>query len=81
MQVREQLIELWIKQHKDEMKQMSPRVRSTKEYEFERWVSSERQEIEKEKQHYENTKKKTEDLISQIIKSASRIKKQISETV
>ena len=63
------------------MKQMSPRVRSTKEYEFERWVSSERQEIEKEKQHYENTKKKTEDLISQIIKSASRIKKQISETV
>lgn len=60
---------------------MSPRVRSTKEYEFERWVSSERQEIEKEKQHYENTKKKTEDLISQIIKSASRIKKQISETV
>lgn len=81
MQVREQLIELWIKQHKDEMRQMSPRVRSTKEYEFERWVSSERQEIEKEKQHYENTKKKTEDLISQIIKSASRIKKQISETV
>jgi len=43
---------------------MSPRIRSNKEYEFEKWVSAEREEIQKEKDHYENTKKKTEDLIS-----------------
>lgn len=49
MEVWEQLIELRIKQHKSEMKNMSPWVRSTKEYEFEKWVDSERQEIEKEK--------------------------------
>ena len=64
MEVREQLIELRIKQHKNEIKNMSPRVWSTKEYEFERWVDSEWKEIEKEKLHYENTKKKTEDMIS-----------------
>ncbi len=74
MLIWEQLIEMRINQHKSEIKQMSPRVWNIKEFELEKWVSSEWKEIEKEKLHYEKTKKKTEQLISQIVKSANKIK-------
>lgn len=57
MKLREHIIRIKIDQHNKELndlpKHTSPWVWDNKIYEFEKWVSAQREEIEKEKSHFE----------------------------